>query len=179
MRIPAHGRAPVVPPRGPPAPVRVDGPESLPRSHTPVSSSAASHWTARVAEHLPHPAVMAAIVGATFALPVVAPEALADTHDTVRDALDARSPEERELAAKLEAYVKDHFGGDYNAAFTHFDADGSQHIERSELLSALKKIGVGNALTRGAWADRVMAKLDVSPQDGKLSWAELTKLVRP
>ncbi len=89
---------------------------------------------------------------------------------------DSRSADEKELAEKLKAYVDKHFDGDYEAAFDYFDKDDDSYLSRAELIKALKKIDIGNWFTRGAWADGVLKKLDVSPKDGKLSWAELQKL---
>ena len=90
------------------------------------------------------------------------------------------SPEEKELKTKLAKYVDDNFDGDYAKAFEHFDGDDSGQLDRSELSSALKKIGVGNVITRGWWVDGLLENVDKKPAgdgNGKISWAELDRFV--
>jgi Ca2+-binding EF-hand superfamily protein len=83
----------------------------------------------------------------------------------------ASPTQEAELRSKLEAHVRDQFGGDYERAFRATDADGSGQINRRELSALLGNAGVGNALTRGAWADGVMDHFD-SNRNGGISWNE-------
>ena len=131
------------------------------------------------------PAVGAAMIGATVSSPVEAATMSTDiasdllfntpTLDSAKNVAANRELDanEKELQEKLTKYVEDNFDGDYDAAFEHFDQDGDERINRSELSEALKDIGVGNFLTRGAWVDGIMEKLDQSPQDGTLSHEEL------
>ena len=58
----------------------------------------------------------------------------------------------RELADKVTALVRGRFGGDYPAAFRHYDVDGDGVIDKAGLKALLADAGIGNALTRWAWA---------------------------
>jgi Ca2+-binding EF-hand superfamily protein len=77
----------------------------------------------------------------------------------------------RELEEKVTALVKSRFGGDYRAAFGHYDADGDGAISKAELKALLKDAGIGSGLTRWAWAEGVIDELDADG-DGHISWAE-------
>ncbi len=88
----------------------------------------------------------------------------------------AEDPRVQELKTKLGAYVKNHFGGDYKKAFEAFDSSKDGKLNRDELISALKKIGIGNGFTRGMWADGVLERCDKNG-DGKVTWAELNALL--
>ena len=77
----------------------------------------------------------------------------------------------RELEEKVTALVKSRFGGDYRAAFGHYDADGDGAISKAELKALLKDAGIGSGLTRWAWAKGIMGEVDTNA-DGGISWAE-------
>jgi hypothetical protein len=77
----------------------------------------------------------------------------------------------KELKAKVGALVAKNFGGDYRAAFDHYDGDKDGGVKKDEIVSLLKDAGVGNGLTRGAWANGILKKLDKG-QDGKIQWDE-------
>jgi Ca2+-binding EF-hand superfamily protein len=77
----------------------------------------------------------------------------------------------RELVEKVSALVRSRFGGDYRAAFGHYDADGDGLVSKAELKALLRDAGVGSGLTRWAWADGVIGELDADG-DGHISWAE-------
>jgi hypothetical protein len=77
----------------------------------------------------------------------------------------------RELEEKVTALVAIRFGGDYRAAFGHYDADGDGAISKAELTTLLTDAGVGSGWTRWAWASGVMAELDTNG-DGVIAWAE-------
>ncbi len=83
----------------------------------------------------------------------------------------ASEEQRRELEGKVAALVGSRFGGDYRAAFGHYDADGDGAISKGELKALLKDAGVGSGLTRWVWADGVVEELDADG-DGHISWAE-------
>ena len=83
----------------------------------------------------------------------------------------AREEHRRELEEKVTALVATRFGGDYRAAFGHYDADGNGLVSKGELKALLKDAGIGSGLTRWAWADGVIDALDADG-DGHISWAE-------
>jgi len=72
--------------------------------------------------------------------------------------------DQEELVMKVKKLMTDRFGGtDADARkklFDAYDADADGQIDRGELKRLLADAGVGNGLTRGAWATGVMAKLD-------------------
>jgi hypothetical protein len=85
---------------------------------------------------------------------------------------DMASDEHRqELEGKVAALVAARFGGDYRAAFGHYDADGDGLVSKGELRALLSDAGVGSGLTRWAWATAVIDELDADG-DGHISWAE-------
>ncbi len=77
----------------------------------------------------------------------------------------------RELDEKVTALVRARFGGDYRAAFTHYDADGNGTIDKDELKALLSDAGIGSGLTRWAWANGIIQAVD-QDGDGGISWAE-------
>ncbi len=81
----------------------------------------------------------------------------------------------RELEEKVTALVTARFGGDYRAAFTHYDANRDGVIDNDELKSLLKDAGIGSGLTRWAWAKGVMDEADTD-KSGTISWAEFETL---
>ena len=78
---------------------------------------------------------------------------------------------ERELKQKVGKLVTSKFGGDYKKAFTHYDADKDGAVGKSELVQLLSDAGVGNGLTRGTWANKIIEKLD-SNADQAIEWPE-------
>ena len=87
----------------------------------------------------------------------------------------ASEDNKRELEEKVTALVAARFGGDYRAAFTHFDANGDGVIDNDELKALLKDAGIGSGLTRWAWAKGVMDEADTD-KSGTISWAEFETL---
>jgi Ca2+-binding EF-hand superfamily protein len=83
----------------------------------------------------------------------------------------ASAEQKRELDEKVAALVRTRFGGDYRAAFTHYDADGNGMIDKDELKKLLADAGIGSGLTRWAWPSGIVAALD-QDGDGGISWAE-------
>jgi Ca2+-binding EF-hand superfamily protein len=81
----------------------------------------------------------------------------------------------RELEEKVTALVATRFGGDYRAAFDHFDANSDGVIDNDELKALLKEAGIGSGLTRWAWAKGVMDEADTDTS-GTISWAEFETL---
>lgn len=83
----------------------------------------------------------------------------------------------RELKAKVSALVNQKYGGDWTRAFDHYASgdikDGK--VNRDELKALLADAGVGNGLTRGAWASGIIDKLD-GDGDGKIGWEEFQKV---
>src|SRR5678816_3292170 len=53
----------------------------------------------------------------------------------------------QEIDDKVTALVTTRFGGDYRAAFAHYDADGNGVIDKDELKALLKDAGIGSGLT--------------------------------
>lgn len=81
----------------------------------------------------------------------------------------------RELEKKVTALVTTRFGGDYRAAFTHFDANDDGVIDSDELMTLLKDAGIGSGLTRWAWAKGVMEEADTDGS-GTITWTEFDSL---
>ena len=83
----------------------------------------------------------------------------------------ANEEKRQEIDEKVTALVKTRFGGDYRAAFAHYDSDGNGVIDKDELKALLKDAGIGSGLTRWAWAKGIMGEVDTSG-DGGISWEE-------
>ena len=66
------------------------------------------------------------------------------------------------VRAKLNKWVDTKFGGDWDRAFrTIANRNNTDNtINREELLWALKQAGIGNWITRGAWADGIIKELE-------------------
>lgn len=88
----------------------------------------------------------------------------------------ASEEQRRELEEKVAVLVRSRFGGDYRAAFGHYDADQDGAISKAELKALLKDAGIGSGLTRWAWADGVIDALDADG-DGHIAWAEFEAVV--
>jgi Ca2+-binding EF-hand superfamily protein len=83
----------------------------------------------------------------------------------------ATEAQKRELTDKVTRLIQDRFGGDYHRAFAHYDANGDGRVDRAELGRLLEDAGIGNWLTRGAWAGGIVAALDAD-KDGTISGPE-------
>ncbi|NVB83311.1 MAG: EF-hand domain-containing protein [Kofleriaceae bacterium] len=84
---------------------------------------------------------------------------------------------EKELKQKVSALVAKKFGGDYKKAFDHYDTDGDGGIGKGELVDMLSEAGIGNGLTRGVWANKIIEKLD-GGGDKKVQWGEFETVFR-
>ena len=91
--------------------------------------------------------------------------------DTEEDPTMANEDQRQGIDDKVTALVKTRFGGDYKAAFAHYDADGNGTIDKDELKALLKDAGIGSGLTRWAWAKGIMGEVDTGG-DGSISWTE-------
>jgi Ca2+-binding EF-hand superfamily protein len=84
----------------------------------------------------------------------------------------ATEAQKQELTDKVTKLIADRFGGDWHKAFEHYDRDKQDgKINKEELGQLLKDAGIGNWLTRGAWAKGVIAALDAD-KDGTISGSE-------
>lgn len=81
----------------------------------------------------------------------------------------------KELAEKLNAFLKKRYGSDSPAMqkrlFDDYDTDRDGRIAKAELKHLLEDAKVGNTFTRGMWVDGVMETMDTSENDG-ISWEE-------
>jgi hypothetical protein len=84
---------------------------------------------------------------------------------------DAQDKNVEELKKKVGALVDKKFGGSYKKAFDHYDSDRDGGVTKNELMALLSDAGVGNGLTRGVWASKIIDKLDKSG-DQKIEWTE-------
>ena len=89
----------------------------------------------------------------------------------------ANQEQRQELEEKISALATSRFGGDYRAAFGHYDSNGDGEISKDELKALLADAGIGSGLTRWAWAKGIVEELDVS-DDGTISWEEFETVVR-
>jgi Ca2+-binding EF-hand superfamily protein len=90
----------------------------------------------------------------------------------------ATDAQKQELADKVSKLVADRFGGDYDKAFEHYDGDPKDgRITKAELGELLKDAGIGNWLTRGAWAGGIIAALDAD-KDGSISRPEFEAVLK-
>jgi Ca2+-binding EF-hand superfamily protein len=83
----------------------------------------------------------------------------------------ASEQDRQELKDKVAALVRARFGGDYQSAFRHYDADHDGKITKGELKTLLVDAGVGNVFTRPAWAGGIIEELD-RDDDACVSWDE-------
>ncbi|QEL19228.1 EF-hand domain-containing protein [Limnoglobus roseus] len=83
----------------------------------------------------------------------------------------------RELDEKVTALVATRFGGDYRAAFAHYDANGDGVVSKDELKALLADAGIGSGLTRWAWANGIIEAVDAN-RDGVIDWAEFEAVFR-
>ena len=75
--------------------------------------------------------------------------------------------------------VSTKFGGDWDRAFRTMAnrSNTDNTINREELLWALKQAGIGNWMTRGAWADGIIKELDKN-SDRTISEREFNSVFR-
>jgi len=82
----------------------------------------------------------------------------------------------RELADKLNTFMKKRYGSASPAMqkrlFDDYDVDQDGTIKKEELSHLLQDAGVGSFLTRSAWVDGVMDKMDTKGGGDGISWAE-------
>jgi Ca2+-binding EF-hand superfamily protein len=88
----------------------------------------------------------------------------------------ASDQNKQELVDKVSALVDAKFAGDYQLAFQQYDSNQDGKISSAELKSLLYDAGVGNALTRSAWASGIIAELDADG-DGEISWSEFNSVI--
>ncbi|QJW98387.1 EF-hand domain-containing protein [Frigoriglobus tundricola] len=89
----------------------------------------------------------------------------------------AADDKKQEIDDKVTVLVRDRFGGNYRAAFAHYDDDGSGAIDKDELKLLLSDAGIGSGLTRWSWASGIMKEVDTDG-DGGISWAEFEAVFR-
>lgn len=79
----------------------------------------------------------------------------------------------KNLIYKLKTYVNENHDGNYYQAFHEFDKNNDYFLNSGEIKNALKKIGVGNMITRMRWVTGIMNILDTYPTDGALDFYEI------
>jgi hypothetical protein len=82
----------------------------------------------------------------------------------------ANEGQKQVLREKVSTLVDAKFGGDYASAFRRY-ADRDGKVGKDAVKALLRDAGVGNSLTRWAWAGAVVAELDVD-RNGSISWPE-------
>jgi hypothetical protein len=85
----------------------------------------------------------------------------------------ASEQNKRELQEKLDVLVVARFGGGYETACAHYDADHDGSISKAELKALLADAGIGSRWTRWAWANAIIKEVDCDG-DGLVSWPEFT-----
>lgn len=83
----------------------------------------------------------------------------------------AREKDKMELQEKLDRVVTARFGGDYEAAFRHYDTDRDGAINKAELKALLGDAGIASRWTRWAWVNAIIQEVDADG-DGQISWPE-------
>ncbi|MBM4374671.1 MAG: hypothetical protein FJ095_06275 [Deltaproteobacteria bacterium] len=92
---------------------------------------------------------------------------------TVRSSL-----EEAELIEKVTRLVDSRFKSDWRRAFDHYSSGSTAVVDRDQLIKLLDDAGIGNWVTRGAWADGVPNKM-VTNGDKCVSWTEFQSVLQP
>lgn len=142
--------------------------------------------TALVQKVQESPSATAVLIGAMGAVTLVS---MAPREAVALEVQAHKSPEklaegpssarERELMEKVGRLVQRSFGGDYRAAFDHYDASNDGAIGRKELLRLLEDADIGGRMTRGLWADGILTKIDAEHGngDGRIQWPEFQRVV--
>jgi Ca2+-binding EF-hand superfamily protein len=82
----------------------------------------------------------------------------------------------RKALKRIRKRVRRRFDGDGAAAFDHY-ADPGGNLDHEGLVAMLKDAGIGNRITRGAWADGIIMHLDTDRDDG-ISSSEFVGVLR-
>jgi Ca2+-binding EF-hand superfamily protein len=91
----------------------------------------------------------------------------------------ASDSDKRELVRKVGELVRTRFGSNYQSAFQHYarKRTADPKVDRDELYDLLDDAGVGNGITRGAWASGIIRELD-KDGDAKISWSEFEAVIK-
>lgn len=91
----------------------------------------------------------------------------------------ASEAQKKELADKVLSLVEQKYGGDWDAMFWYYAGKNGTGtlVDREELLCLLKDAGIGNWMTRNAWADGVMEEVDTT-KDARISMDEFRAVVK-
>jgi hypothetical protein len=90
-------------------------------------------------------------------------------------AFEETTDHERDLKAKVNDLVQTRFDGDLKRAFEHYDLDNNGSVDKGEIINLLADANVGNKVTRGIIADKLVDKGDASRARGgelQLEWSE-------
>lgn len=87
----------------------------------------------------------------------------------------ANEMHEQALQDKVGNLVTGRFGGDYRAAFAHYDGNRDGMISKDELKNFFGDAGIGSSWSRWAWAEKLIDTLDADG-DGSISWPEFAAL---
>ncbi len=89
--------------------------------------------------------------------------------------------EEAELIRKIESALMSRYGNvspeSMRKLFDAYDGNRDGRIEKEELKKLLYDVDIGNGVTRGAWANGIIDKLDKNG-DRAISWEEFQAVVR-
>jgi hypothetical protein len=83
---------------------------------------------------------------------------------------------EQELREKVTALIETRHKSDWRRGFDHYAGHGGA-IGRDDVMRLLGDAQIGNWLTRGAWADGILDKLDKN-KDKTITWDEFEPLVK-
>lgn len=85
---------------------------------------------------------------------------------------------EQQAIERLQQHVRATYEGSYRKCFIAYDVDADNKIGTTELEYLLADAGIGNRLTRGAWAKGIIDQLD-GDLDGRISWEEFESAIQP
>lgn len=87
---------------------------------------------------------------------------------------------EAELKDKIQALLLRKYGSTSRESmeklFNVYDKNRNGNIDKAELEQLLKDADIGNGLTRGAWANGIIEKIDTG-RDKSISWREFDSIV--
>ena len=83
---------------------------------------------------------------------------------------------EEELVKKLEKLFSEKFNNDPKIGFAYYARIGTNLVTREGLITLLKDAGVGNFLTRGIWANKILEIVDTD-NDGCISESEFLSVL--